>query len=68
MFKLSVTGYVVYGVVRDAMALVVATINGDANLTMQVMGELVYRVVQQGDAAADRASPSSTSGGSGTRT
>jgi flagellar biosynthetic protein FlhB len=45
MFKLSVTGYVVYGVVRDAMALVVSTIRGDAHMTMLVMGELVSRVV-----------------------
>lgn len=44
MFKLGVTGWVVYGVVRDAMKLVVATIHGDAALTMQVMGELVYRI------------------------
>lgn len=47
LLKLSVTGYVVFGVVRDSMALVVATINGDANLTMQVMGELVYRVTSK---------------------
>jgi flagellar biosynthetic protein FlhB len=45
MAKLGVTGYVVYGVVRDAMALVVATIGGDANMTMTVLGELVSRVV-----------------------
>jgi flagellar biosynthesis protein FlhB len=45
MLKLSVTGYVVYGVVRDAMGLVVATIRGDASMTMTVMGELVFRVV-----------------------
>jgi flagellar biosynthesis protein FlhB len=44
IFKLSVTGYVVFGVVRDSMNIVVATINGDAALTMMVMGELVYRV------------------------
>jgi flagellar biosynthetic protein FlhB len=31
-------------VVRDAMAMVVATIRGDTKLTMLVMGELVYRV------------------------
>lgn len=43
--KLSVTGYVVFGVVRDAMALVVATIGGDAHMTMTVLGELVSRVV-----------------------
>lgn len=43
--KLSVTGWVVYGVVRDAMALVVATIGGDPHMTMTVLGELVSRVV-----------------------
>lgn len=45
MAKLGVTGWVVYGVVRDAMALVVATIDGDASMTMTVLGELVSRVV-----------------------
>ena len=30
MLKLAITGYVVYGVVRDAMGMVVATIHGDA--------------------------------------
>jgi len=44
MFKIGVTGYVVWGVVRDAMAMVVGTIRGDTALTMMVMGELVYRV------------------------
>ncbi|MBL8949401.1 MAG: type III secretion system export apparatus subunit SctU [Myxococcaceae bacterium] len=44
MFKIGVTGYVVFGVVRDAMAMVVGTIRGDTALTMLVMGELVYRV------------------------
>ncbi|MBX7101598.1 MAG: type III secretion system export apparatus subunit SctU [Myxococcaceae bacterium] len=44
MLKISITGYVVYGVVRDAMALVVATIRGGPDSTMLVMGELVYRV------------------------
>ncbi|MEW5739326.1 MAG: type III secretion system export apparatus subunit SctU [Myxococcota bacterium] len=47
MVKLGITGYVVYGVVRDAMSLVVATINGNAELTMLVMGELVFRVVNR---------------------
>jgi flagellar biosynthesis protein FlhB len=45
MAKLGVTGWVVWGVVRDAMALVVATIDGDAAMTMTVLGELVSRVV-----------------------
>jgi flagellar biosynthetic protein FlhB len=47
MVKLFVTGYVVYGVVRDAMSLVVSTIRGTAELTMMVMGELVFRVVSR---------------------
>lgn len=47
MFKLGVTAYVVFGVVRDSMALVVATIDGDAAMTMTVMGELVYRICQK---------------------
>jgi flagellar biosynthetic protein FlhB len=44
LFKIGVTGYVVYGVVRDSMAMVVATIRGTVDTTMSVMGELVYRV------------------------
>lgn len=44
MGKMGITGYVVYGVVRDAMGVVVATIRSDVNDTMLVMGELVYRV------------------------
>jgi flagellar biosynthesis protein FlhB len=43
--KLAVTGWVVWGVARDAMALVVATIDGDVAMTMKVLGELVSRVV-----------------------
>ncbi len=45
IFKLSVTGNVVYRVVRDAMGMVVATTRGDSAMTMLVMGELVYRIV-----------------------
>jgi flagellar biosynthetic protein FlhB len=44
MLKLGITGYVVYGVVRDAMGMVVATIHGDVHVTMAVMGELTSRV------------------------
>lgn len=47
MIKLSVTAYVVYGVVHDAMRLVVATIDGDAAITMMVMGELVNRIIKK---------------------
>jgi len=46
-FKLSITAVVVYGVVRDAMGLVVATIRGDAGMTLQVMGELLFRVTSR---------------------
>ncbi len=45
MAKLGVTGYVVYGVVRDAMGMVVATTHGDTAMLMLVMGELMYRIV-----------------------
>jgi flagellar biosynthetic protein FlhB len=44
MGKMGITACVVYGVVRDAMGLIVATIRGDIRSTMLVMGELVYRV------------------------
>jgi flagellar biosynthesis protein FlhB len=47
MLKLSITGYVVFGVVRDSMGLVVATIRGDPATTMLVMRELVSRVVNK---------------------
>lgn len=44
LIKISVTAYVVYGVVRDAMPLVVETIRQDTRTIMVVMGELVTRV------------------------
>lgn len=47
MLKLSITGYVVFGVVRDSMAMVVATIHGDVAMTMGVMGELIFRVASR---------------------
>jgi flagellar biosynthesis protein FlhB len=42
--KIFVTGYVVYGVVRDASAMVALTVRGDAQTLLVVLGELVYRV------------------------
>jgi flagellar biosynthetic protein FlhB len=42
--KLGITGYVVYGVVRDAMPLVVQTISGDVHVLLAALSELVYRV------------------------
>ncbi|HZI14676.1 MAG TPA: type III secretion system export apparatus subunit SctU [Myxococcus sp.] len=44
LIKISVTAYVVYGVVRDAMPLVVETIRQDTRSIMVIMGELVTRV------------------------
>jgi flagellar biosynthetic protein FlhB len=42
--KITIAAYVVFGVVRDAMGMVVQTQLMDARGIMAVMGELVYRV------------------------
>jgi flagellar biosynthetic protein FlhB len=42
--KISIAAYVVYGVVRDAMGMVVQTARQDVPGIMAIMGELVYRV------------------------
>lgn len=42
--KVSVTGYVVYGVVRDAIGLIALTIRSDEQTLMDVMGEIVFRI------------------------
>lgn len=42
--KLTVAGYVTFGVVRDSMPLVVETIRQDIHTSLAVMGELIYRV------------------------
>jgi flagellar biosynthetic protein FlhB len=44
LIKISVTAYVVYGVVRDSMPLMVETIRQDTRGIMVIMGELVWRV------------------------
>ncbi|AEI65890.1 type III secretion system export apparatus subunit SctU [Corallococcus macrosporus] len=44
LVKISVTAYVVYGVVRDAMPLVAETVRQDTRGIMAIMGELVTRV------------------------
>ena len=44
MAKITIAAYVVYGVVRDAMGMVVQTQLMDARGIMAVMSELVYRV------------------------
>jgi flagellar biosynthesis protein FlhB len=44
MVKILVTAYVVFGVVRDSLGMVVGTVHGDASTTILVLGELVYRV------------------------
>ncbi|QRK04580.1 type III secretion system export apparatus subunit SctU [Archangium violaceum] len=42
--KISVAAYVTYGVVRDAMPLVVETVRRDVSVALAVMGELVFRL------------------------
>ncbi len=44
LLKIGITGYVVYGTVRDSVALVVGTVRTDPATTMTVLGELVFRV------------------------
>lgn len=44
MLKISITGYVAYGVVRNALPLIATTLNGSPDLILGVMGELVYRL------------------------
>ncbi len=44
VIKISVTAYVVYGVVRDSMPLVAETVRQDTRAIMTIMGELVTRV------------------------
>lgn len=47
LFKLGVTAWVVYGVLRDSMKLVVTTILADAPVTLMVIGELVFQVCKK---------------------
>ncbi len=42
--KISIAGYVVYGVVRDALGLVMTSLRGDSTLSLAILGELVYRI------------------------
>ncbi|QDE89391.1 EscU/YscU/HrcU family type III secretion system export apparatus switch protein [Myxococcus xanthus] len=44
LIKISVTAYVVYGVVRDSMPMVAETLRQDTRGIMAIMGELVTRV------------------------
>ncbi|MDQ3263126.1 MAG: type III secretion system export apparatus subunit SctU [Myxococcota bacterium] len=44
LFKLSITGYVVFGTVRDSMGLVVSSIRGTETAVLLVMGELLTRI------------------------
>ncbi|WP_426750661.1 type III secretion system export apparatus subunit SctU [Myxococcus sp. Y35] len=44
LIKITVTAYVVYGVVRDSMPLVAETVRQDTRAIMSIMGELVTRV------------------------
>ncbi len=47
LFKICIAAYVTYGVVRDAMPLVVETVRHDTQTMMQVMGELVARLAMR---------------------
>ena len=42
--KISIAAYLAFGVVRDSMPMVVETVRGDTQLTLAVMGEMVYRL------------------------
>ncbi|MGQ0506417.1 MAG: EscU/YscU/HrcU family type III secretion system export apparatus switch protein, partial [Myxococcaceae bacterium] len=42
--KMTIAGYVVFGVVRDALGLVMTSLRGDSSLSLAILGELVYRV------------------------
>jgi flagellar biosynthetic protein FlhB len=42
--KVGVAGYVIFGVIRDGMGMVVQTVRMDVPGIMMVMGEMVYRV------------------------
>ena len=44
LIKISVAAYVVYGVVRDSMPLVIETVRQDTHGTMVIIGEIIYRV------------------------
>ena len=42
--KISIAGYVVYGAVRDSIRQVVLSVRGDAAMTMELLGDLVFTV------------------------
>ncbi len=44
MFKIGITGYVVFGVVRDSLGMVVLTVRSEPKVLLEVLGELVFRV------------------------
>ncbi|HSP80026.1 MAG TPA: type III secretion system export apparatus subunit SctU [Myxococcaceae bacterium] len=47
LLKICIAAYVTYGVVRDAMPLVVETVRRDTQAMMGVMGELVFRMAMR---------------------
>ncbi|XXF76026.1 type III secretion system export apparatus subunit SctU [Myxococcaceae bacterium GXIMD 01537] len=44
MFKISIAGYVTYGVLRDSMPLVVESVRQDVPAILSILGELISRV------------------------
>ncbi|MCL2178415.1 MAG: type III secretion system export apparatus subunit SctU [Proteobacteria bacterium] len=45
LVKMGVTGYVAYLVVRSALGLITLTVTQQANVTMALLGELIFRLV-----------------------
>jgi len=45
LFKIGVTGFVVYLVIQDALRLIVLTVTQDAHVTLALLGELIFRLV-----------------------
>ncbi|MCL2012561.1 MAG: type III secretion system export apparatus subunit SctU [Cystobacterineae bacterium] len=47
LVKMGVTGFVVYLVIQDALKFITLTVTQEANVTMALMGELIFRLVVQ---------------------
>ncbi|MCL2625529.1 MAG: type III secretion system export apparatus subunit SctU [Cystobacterineae bacterium] len=45
LVKMGVTGFVVYLVIKDALGLITLTVTQQANVTMALLGELIFRLV-----------------------
>jgi len=45
LFKMGVTGFVVYLVIQDALRLITLSVTQEANMTLALLGELIFRLV-----------------------